>query len=174
MDIKSELLAEHSKVQATKIADYIGDHKDRFDTLMDFFLNHGYRLSQRAAWVISFCADQYPGLITPYIEPLLVNLETPDLPDAIKRNTLRVLALQGIPSDLSGMAATICFDVLNDASEAVAIRVHAMQILANICQEEPDLADELRETIDAHWLHSKPAFRSRGKKVLKQLDQLAE
>lgn len=63
MDIRQALLAEHSKRQTTAIVEYIGDDTDRFAVLMQIFFAGDYRLTQRVAWPMSYCAEthrQYP------------------------------------------------------------------------------------------------------------------
>jgi len=57
MDIREALLAEHSKRQTMKIVRYINGDPARFAELMKLFLGDTYRLSQRAAWAVNYCAD---------------------------------------------------------------------------------------------------------------------
>ena len=58
MDIRAALAKEHSKKQSQLIAHYIGGDQERFDELMDLFLHdEEWRITQRAAWVLSHCAD---------------------------------------------------------------------------------------------------------------------
>ena len=49
MNIRDEILREHSKAQCLRIAQYIGEDKQRFDELMYLFLNDEYRVCQRVA-----------------------------------------------------------------------------------------------------------------------------
>ena len=51
MDLRAELLEEHSKRQALRVADYIGNDPERFADLMCLFFGNEYRVTQRAAWV---------------------------------------------------------------------------------------------------------------------------
>ena len=53
MNIREEILREHSKAQSLRKAHYIGEDKQRFEELMYLFLNDEYRVCQRAAWVVS-------------------------------------------------------------------------------------------------------------------------
>ncbi len=174
MDIRAALLEEHSKEQTLMITNYIGKSQKRFDQLMDLFLGDEYRVTQRAAWVVSHCADAYPKLIQPHLKRILDNLERPNLHDAIKRNTLKALSEWDLPEELLGQAATISFDLLASPTEAIAIRVHAMTIIYNICHKEPDLADELRLLIEDGMEHGSAGFRSRGKRILKGLDKIKQ
>ncbi len=60
MDIRENLLTEHSKVNSLKIADYIDDDAGKFADLMKIFFNEEYRLSQRAAYVFMISVDRHP------------------------------------------------------------------------------------------------------------------
>lgn len=168
MNLKAEIEKEHSKAQATKIATYIGNNQHLFDHLMELFLKEGYRITQRAAWVIRLCVDKYPELIEPYLNEIIENLNRP-VHDAVKRNTLSILQHKEIPGDQMGSLATICFDFLTSRQEPVAIKVFAMTILANIAQKEPDLKQELKICIEDQLPFASAAFVSRGKKVLEKL-----
>jgi hypothetical protein len=65
-----------------------------------------------------------------------------------------------------------CLEVFTNAAEPVAIRVHAMQILFNIAQKEPDFSGELIELIENEIeLHGSAGLASRGRKLLKKLYQ---
>ena len=57
MDMRQEILKEHSKAQATKIADWIGKDEKRFAHLMELFFTDEYRVVQRTAWVVSMAAE---------------------------------------------------------------------------------------------------------------------
>lgn len=171
MDLRSAILAEHSKANTLMIKNWIGDQQDRFDELMHLFLHEEYRIVQRAAWIMSHSAEAHPHLIQPHLESLLSAMESPKH-DAVLRNGLKVLAEVELEEELLGKAATLAFDFLADPKSPVAIKVHSMQLLANICQVEPDLAGELRILIEDQWEEGTAGFKSRGKKILKQLDKI--
>lgn len=171
MDLRTALLAKHSKENTLLITNWIGDKTERFYQLMELFLHEEYRIVQRAAWVLSHCAERHPTLILPHLEDLLSAMETPKH-DAVLRNGLKILADINLTPDLMGRAATLAFDLLAHPKSPVAIKVHSMQLLANICQVEPDLAGELRILIEDQWEESTAGFKSRGKKILLQLEKL--
>lgn len=168
MDIKAALLAEHSKPQAMRIRAYIGSDAERFEELMQCFLSKEKRLCQRAAWVVSHCAERYPHLIAPHLKTMIAELKNP-LHMAVKRNTVRVLQLVKIPEDLQGELVNICFDFLLDAKEAIAVQAFSMTVLYNITKEQPELKDELRVVIEEMIPHGSAGIRSRGRKILKNL-----
>lgn len=168
MDIKKELLHEHSKAQALKISNYIGRDKDRFDGLMKLFFDTDYRVTQRAAWAVSHCADKHPELIEPYIESMILNLKN-DITVAVQRNTLRVLQEREMPDSIIGEAADICFKIMESAKAPIAVKVFAMTLLANICKKVPELKNELRILIEDQLPYGSAGFKSRANKILKKL-----
>lgn len=168
MDIKKELLKEHSKSQSQKIATYIGYNKKRFDELMSLFFSSEYRVTQRAAMVVSHCADKHHELVAPYLEPMILNLKN-DVHVAVQRNTLRVLQEMEMPDSVIGDAADICFKIMESAKEPTAVKVFAMTLLANICKKVPELKNVLKILIEDQLPYGSAGFKSRGNKILKRL-----
>ena len=169
--LRDALLAEHSKQQTVQITEWIGSNRKRFAALVAIICGSEQGIpAQRGAWVIIHCAEANPEVVVPYLKDLLENLKRPELHDAIKRNTMKVMALLPIPDDLAGLAFDLALRFLTDEGEAVAARAYSMTVLQKICEREPTLADEVFLTIEAHLPHKKkPAFQSRAKQVLKQL-----
>ena len=165
MNIKEALLAEHSKRQSERIATFIGKNPDRFRELMDLFFGEEYRITQRAAWAVSHCTDQYPELILPHLDQLIHNLRN-KTHVAVRRNSLRVLQFVEIPEHLLGEAADICFQLLASHDEPVAIKVFSMTVLWNICQKEPDLSHELKLIIEEQLPYGTAGFKNRSNKIL--------
>lgn len=169
MDIRASLLEEHSKSQILKITNWIDNHPDRFAELIHLMLKDEYRVAQRAAWAVTHCLDKYPQLIGPHLAPMVYNLRNTKQHQAIRRNTLRALQQVNIPEDLWGEVADISFQLLVDPNEPAAVRVFAMTVIWNICQHVPELAQELKLIIEDQWDHATAGFRSRGKRILKEM-----
>lgn len=171
MNIRQALLEEHSREQTLKISKYIDSDSKRFAELIKLFMGDEYRVTQRAAWVVSYCAQEHPQLVKPYLSRLVKNLEKPGLHDAVKRNTLKVLEMLSIPKALQGQVADTCFKFLV-SQEPIAMKAYSMTILLNICKEEPDLKNELRLIVEDMIPLGSPGIRARGKKVLKALENI--
>ena len=169
MNIKEALLKEHSKKNSVAIANWIGADKDRFEELMDLFLHSEYRITQRAAYVLLFVSDKHIELFQPYIGILLKNLETKKVHIAVKRNTVRVFQNIHIPKKHQGQAAALCFEYLESANEAIAVKCFAMKVLANICENEPDLIPELQILVENQYPFGSAGFQARSKHIFKQL-----
>ena len=173
MNLKTAILQEHSKKQTQKIVSYIGGDKEKFATLMQLFFQDESLVIQRSAWVISNCCDKNPKLILPYLDVVISYLSKPNIPDAAKRNFLRVLQFTEVPEELMGKLISVCFSFFENQKEAIAIRVFSMSVLANAAIKYPDLKIELIALIELEFEQEKikPAMASRGKKVLKILSQ---
>lgn len=171
MDIRAALVQEHSKKQTQIISAYIGADQERFDELMDLFLNDKeWRITQRAAWSVSYCIDKYLFLVQPHLPKLVAFLRKEGVHVAVKRNITRTLAKIELPEELMGLAADACFSFLADPKEAVAVKAFSMEVLYQLCKKEPDLAHELIPLIEDNMEHNgTPGILSKGRKILKQL-----
>ncbi len=168
MDIGQALMIEHSKRQTMAIVEYIGDDAQRFAELMRLFFAGEYRLTQRAAWPMSYCAEQHPELILPYLPKLLDCLQRADAHTAVKRNVVRLLQYIEIPKRLTGRVYSHCVDLIDDAYQPVAVRAFALTVAARIAKSEPDLMNELRLIVSKHLPHTTAAFQVRARKILAQ------
>lgn len=170
MDIRKEILKEHSKTQCDKICRYVGNNPGRFNDLIVIYFDGPKVVTQRAAWPVSRCIENHPELIKPHLNKMLDFTQQPGVHDAVKRGTMRCLQFVEVPKKYHGKLVQICFDFVESKSEAVAIKVFAMIVLCKIIKDEPDLKKELRIIIEDQMPYGSGAFRSRGRKVLKELD----
>lgn len=166
MELRETILAEHSKVQTNAIVKWIGNSQERFDALFHLFLIDEYRVVQRAAWPLSYSVIEHPQLIQKHFKKLIINLHTPRLPNAVKRNTLRLLQHIKIPEEFHGEIMNLCFDYIASRVEAVAVKAFALTILQNLAHYYPEIKDEVKIIIEDQWKVESPAFKSRAKKFL--------
>lgn len=169
MDLRKEILKEHSMTYRDRIVAYVGTSTERFADLIDVYLAGPYRVTQRASWPISVCVEKHPQLITPHLSKLLAFVVKPGVHVAVKRNTMRLLQFIDIPPKFHGQVAEIAFNFLNNKKETVAVQVFAMTVLSKIVQHEPELLNELRTIIEDRLPYASAGFRSRGAKILKAL-----
>lgn len=170
MDLRREILKEHSRAKATKIADYVGNNEALFKELVEVYLTGPYRITQRAAWPLGICVEHYPDLIKPHFKRILDYLDTPGNHDAVKRNTIRLLQFVDIPKGYHGRIVELCFNSLQHKKEPVAIKVFSMTVLSRIIRHQPTLKSELRIILEDQLPYATPAFISRARKVLKALN----
>ena len=159
-------MTEHSKQQTMAIVEFIGEDPKRFAELMKVFFAGDYRLTQRAAWPMNYCAERHPKLILPYLPKLLDCLEREDMHDAVRRNVVRLLQYIEIPKRLTGRVYAHCVDLLDDADQPAAVRAFAMTVATRIAKSEPDLMNELRLIVSKHLPHATAAFRVRAREIL--------
>lgn len=166
MDIREALLAEHSKRQTMKIVNYINGDPERFAELMRLFLGPVYRISQRAAWAVNYSAEHTPELVKPYFGKLIAQLERDDVHVAVRRNVVRMLQFIEIPRRYHGRVFDLCYNLVDDPSQPVAVKVFAMTVAANIAKDSPDLLAELRLVVSKHLPGSTAGYRCRARIAL--------
>lgn len=169
MNLRQTILAEHSKANCDRIVKWIGDSQKRFDELFTLFINDEYRVVQRAAWPLSYCSIDHPELIQKHLGKLLKNLEKPNQPIAVKRNTVRLLQHISIPERFHGTVMDLCFGYIASPNEAVAVKAFSLTILQNLSHLYPEIKNELKLLIEERWDHETVAFRTRAKKIIASL-----
>lgn len=171
MKLREAILKEHSKKNTLLIVKYIGDDKNKFAELMHLLFNNEDIIAQRAAWIVSYCAERHPHLVTPYLKQVIEVLGK-EVHNAVKRNMLRILQNLPIPGKYFAKLVNHGFHLLVSANEPVAVKAFSMTVLCNICKYEPHLANELKLIIEDQLPFAGNGFKSRGKKILRQLKLL--
>lgn len=172
MNLRYEILKEHSRKQSLKIAEWIGSSAVKFKKLLNLFLYDEYRVGQRSAWVITFVGAKYPKLIEDNIHAFVKRLYDKDIPVSVKRNTVRVLQFLKIPKSLHARVMNICIGFLLDPNETVAVKVFSMTVLAHLAMQYPEIRNELEYIIKSQLQNSTVGFKARARKVLKQLEKI--
>ena len=168
MNLRAELLKEHSLVQATKICAWATRDQKHLQELMNIFFSAEPLYAQRAAWAASKVFEAKPEWFSPYI-PKLISLLSRDTHDGVRRNALRILQFVEIPEASSGEAVDAAFRLLSSPQEAIAVKVFAMTVIHNQIRRYPELKQELRILLEDQLPYSGPGFRSRAAKILKDL-----
>src|ERR1700761_3201581 len=142
MDLQQLILAEHSKKQTDRIVKYVGNDPDRFKELIRLFFAGEYRVTQRAAWPLSYCVREHPELIQPYFRPLLDKLAKKGEHAAVVRNILRLLQDVTVPRKFHGRLMGLCFDFVQDPATPIAIKVFALTVLSQLAADYPEISGE--------------------------------
>lgn len=169
MHLREQILKEHSKANCDKIVKWVGDDQLRFNELFNLFLHDEYRVVQRAAWPVSYCVRNHPDFVKKHFSKLIRNLKKPGIHDAVKRNTVRLLQDVEIPGKYRGEIMDLCFNYIASPLEAVAIKAFSLTILQHLSRQYPEIKNELKVIIEERWDHETAAFRSRAKKILKEI-----
>src|SRR5688572_1297991 len=120
MELREEILKEHSRKQALKIAGWTGNNKKRFGLLIDLFLNDEYRVAQRSAYPLMLLADKYPLLAEEYVPQMVKKLYDDSAHPAVRRNIMRTLQLVKIPARVQAEIFDFCIKYLTDPKEPIA------------------------------------------------------
>lgn len=165
MNLRDEILLEHSKAQCDKIVQWVGASQKRFDQLIRLFFGDEYRVVQRAAWPVSYCVEAHPRLIRKHFALLVSNLQKPGIPGAVKRNSIRLLQHIAIPPAYQGAIMDICFQYISDPREAAAVKAFSLTVLENLSKLYPEILPEIKLVIRERWDTETPAFRSRARRL---------
>ena len=148
---------------------YIGDYPEHLDIIMTKVLDDSQPENWRAAWMVDKIQERHPELVFPYLQTMTDFVLTTQNTGK-KRHLLKLVSLYEIKDENMAVLLNYCIEVFTNATEPVAVRVHAMQILFNIAQKEPDFSGELIELIEHEMeYHGSAGLASRGKKLLKKL-----
>jgi hypothetical protein len=167
--LKTMLLKEHSKANTLGIIHYIGNDAILFKDLIDFLCCDEYRLSQRAAWPLSYIIENQPNFLIPYFETLLNLLADKQKHAAVRRNITRLFQGIDIPEDFKIIAINNCFDLLCDINEPIAVKAFSMTVLERVTRGIPELREELKLVIESQLEFGSKGFCNRGKEILKML-----
>jgi hypothetical protein len=167
MQLREQILKEHSKANCDTIVQWVGASQQRFDELFNLFLGDEYRVVQRTAWPVSYCVEAHPQLIKKHFGRLIKKLQQPQLHNAVKRNSVRLLQHVSIPNKYQGAVMDICFGYVASPQEAVATKAFSLTVLGNLAQQYPEIIPEIKLLIEEQLPHQTPAFIGRAKAFLK-------
>lgn len=171
MNFKSLLESEHSKTTTNLIVNEICEHPEKMDELMKIFVEGPIRITQRAAWPLGFIAEKKPNLLAKYYDIFINELHKPNNHDAVTRNILRALQYTKIPEKHQGIILNRCFEFLNDVNQPIAIKAFSMTVAYNLSKQYPDIKNELKISIESLIPHGSAGIKSRGNKILKQINK---
>ena len=172
MDYRRQLAKENSKNNWLLIMADIGDDVLKFKAIVDIFLSDDKVMVQRVAQIIGLTAEAKPNLLQPHLAQLVDRLFD-DTIDAYKRNTLRTFQYVSITEEIEGKLFDITLTFLKSNDEAIAVRAFSMTVLGRICENHPELSQEICQTIELILEENKSgAIQSRGKRVLKKLKKI--
>lgn len=169
MNLREQLLKEHSKSNCLKVVKWIGDSPARFAELIELFLKDEYRVVQLAAWPMSYVAEAHPELIRKHLPRLVKNLERTDTHPAVRRNTIRLFQHIEIPEKYQGQVMNLCFEYIADPQEKAAVKAFSLTVLENLSKLYPEIRPELKTIIEERMDTETAAFTSRARKILKKL-----
>ncbi|MDE5424151.1 hypothetical protein L3073_18205 [Ancylomarina sp. DW003] len=167
MDFEAILSTFPGKDAAKLIAKGIAKEPGNMPKLWEFAISD-HDKAWRATWLMDKVYDEAPELIRPYLSQMIELM--PHLKcESKQRQLLKLISCEPLPKNVSGEFINCCFDYLISSSTAIAVKVHAMQILFNFAQIEPDIKNELALVIEEQMIEGTRGFNARGRKLLKNL-----
>jgi len=170
MDIRTQLLRKHSRENADFVQEHVQRNPQALIELMVCFFSDETTVAQRAAQVVGNFGRENPESLVPWWEEMVAACDDP-IHDAIVRNVTRYFC--EVKLDIEPMLERRIVNVFAkysfDAKQPVAVRVFAMQFIADRANRYPTFAKKLRKVLDRDIPGGSSGFRNRGKKILKQM-----
>ncbi|MCI1187267.1 hypothetical protein MON38_07530 [Hymenobacter sp. DH14] len=175
MNLRTELLREHSASQTQRLADYACAHPAALAELLQLFWYGAERERQLAADVLGWVGERKPKWLVPHLPGLLAAVQPgPEQHPAIRRAVVRVLQFVPVPEEWQALAFDTCLALLRAPREPVAIRAYALTAAARLADPYPELAAEVVAAAEAAVATTdSAALRSRATRELPKLRHLA-
>jgi len=157
---------ERSKKHIAQIVNRVCQSGNSVDALMEIFLDDHPRNAELSAWVVGDLGQKHPEMFVKWLPQLIEVLNSKNVHGSLKRNALRILEKTNIPDEHLDAATDVCFRLLADPFEEVAIRAFSMGVLWQSCERVPELWPELRLILEENMPHATPAFVNRAQKMI--------
>jgi hypothetical protein len=144
MNLRAELVREHSARQTQRLTAYACAHPARLAELLQVFWYGTPRERQLAADVLGWVGQRKPKWLVPHLPGLLAAAQ-PGLEQhpAIRRAVARVLQFVPVPEEWQALAFDTCLGMLTAATEPVAIKVYALSAATRLAAPYPELVQEV-------------------------------
>jgi hypothetical protein len=167
------LLQGQARKTVDDVIEWAGKSPVKFKILVEMITgNLDQPIKDRAAWAMSYIASDEPDLVKHHWNIFVKLLVDKKTSGPVKRNILRFTQVIKIPVGHQGPIVGRCFELINDPKEDIAIRAFAMTILANLLPQYPDMANELRISIEELLPHASPGLKNRANKILMMIEKL--
>jgi len=164
------LLKGNSRSYTDFVADIVLMRPELVSELWEIYLAIEEPVSRRAAWIIDTASEDKPAWLEPFLPQLIAKL--PEFNhDGLKRHALRMIARLPFAAGSEGELMNIAFEWLVSTTESVAVKMYCIQILYRLSVTEPDILQELFDTIEFQMAEGTPGFKSIGTKFMRQIDK---
>jgi len=169
-DFRELLLRGNSRSYTDFVADIVCKRPELIGELWEIYFAVEEPVSRRAAWIIDTASENKPDWVAPFLPQLIAKL--PEFNhDGLKRHALRMIARMPFPEGTEGELMNIAFEWLVATTESVAVKMYCIQILYRLSANEPDILQELYDTIEFQMADGTPGFKSIGSKLMRQIDK---
>lgn len=169
-NLRELLLKGNSRSYTDFVADIVNKRPELVGELWKIYLAMEEPVSRRAAWIIDTATENKPDWVSPFLPGLIEKLPSFNH-DGLKRHALRMIARMPFPPGREGELMNIAFEWLLNTTESVAVKMYCIQVLYRLSASEPDILQELYDTIEFQMADGTPGFKSMGSKLMHQIDK---
>lgn len=166
MDLRTEILREHSKRQCLLIINHVSNSQTEFDKLFGLFIKDATTVMQRAGWPAAYLVRSYPFLIEKHLVKLIDYLKQDRLHQGCRRNGFAMLDAITIPEQFHGEVMDLCFKCFESPEESIAAKANILSILTKLAKVYPEIIPEIGLLIQFQSQPLPAAIRSRAKVFL--------
>lgn len=175
MNLREELLREHSARQTRRLTDYACAQPSALAELLHLFWYGAPREQQLAADVLGWVGERRPKWLMPHLPGLLASAQPgTEAHPAVRRSVARVLQFVPVPEEWQALAFDTCLRLLAAPAEPVAIRTYALSAATRLALPYPELAAEVLAAAELALNHTtSAALRGRAARELPKLQEAA-
>ncbi|WP_052444634.1 hypothetical protein [Flammeovirga sp. OC4] len=145
--------------------------EDKQDWLYNEIKKQDNPYGNQLAWALSALCDLNGDWLEKHRDDIvdwLPNFKT----QGIKRSILRSVIPLSLSTEKEGEWVDYLFEVIQSMETDIAVKVHAIEILAKYVMQYPELANELYLILEDGMPYYGPALKSRSKKVMQKLSKI--
>ncbi len=172
MNVKELLLSKHSKSITLKVTSYLIDNPKDINSFLKLFSPKEVLLAQRASWVLSYLFIDLNKLTLAHTKKIIELIKEEKYHSAIQRNAFKIFENVDCPEECLGEIIDLSFKAIENTKNPVAIRAYAIGTIQRYCKKYPEFKVELTECIKRYIDDDSPAFKARGKRVIKDLEKI--
>ena len=158
-DLRFFIEEEISKKRAVALAQHTTDPQVLAAALWSFVLLNEHPVSWRATWFLEHLGHENKEYVRPFLNPIVEAFSTFKI-DGQKRSSLKILLMFSLDDYNYEPMVGHCFDLLLSHEEAIAVRMFCMRFLLKVVKIEPELKEELRQSIEFVLPHAQRGLLS--------------
>jgi hypothetical protein len=140
--------------------------------VIDLITNNQEPTARRAAWLLTKVAEDDPSMVDPFVTSIVKVLTEEHTHTGTIRSILKVFEFTVIPEEIENLILEKCFQYITETKWPSAIQAFAISVIERLCNKYPELINELEQTIRISPNNEKPAYKARGRMVMKKLRKI--
>lgn len=168
--LSASLRADRSSENRQYWAKYLVKHQVPMRSLLPL-LDEEHPIGMRFTWLFGDIVLLDKQLLAPIVAPCFARRNEITFP-GYKRTLTKLLCLVGVPEALEGTVVDELFQWTLDPKIKVAVKVFAIDTIAQLAEKYPELKEELLIVIEDQWDKNSVAFKARARQVRKRLEKI--